>query len=75
MVSTRNYDIIQYKDGKAKPFKYEGGKAVNINGSEHPEGLGPRKKNRQYNLSGAHAEGWYVIQPFKMNLNEIKITQ
>ena len=75
MVSTRNYDIIQYKNGEAKPFKYEGGKAVNINGSEHPEGLGPLKKNRQYNLSGAHAEGWYVIQPFKTNLKEVKITQ
>ena len=75
MVSTRNYDIIRYKNGVAKSSKYEGGKAININGSEHPEGLGPRKKNRQYGLSGAHAEGWYVIQPFKTNLKEVKITQ
>lgn len=73
MVSTKDYEITKYSNGKSSTYNYKGGLTINVNGST-TNGRGPRKNNSSYNLKYAHADGWYSLKPLIINLKPVNIT-
>ena len=72
MVSTRDYEVTKYSNGKSLTYTHKGGMAININGST-TKGRGPRHNNSSYNLRYTHADGWFSIKPFVIKLKTVTI--
>ena len=72
MVSTKDYEITKYSNGKSSTYNHKGGLTINDNGST-TNGRGSRKNNSSYSLKYAHADGWYSLKPFIINLKPVNI--
>ena len=74
MVSTLDYEVTKYMDGRLLTYKHVGGRTININGGT-TNGRGPNKNNSSYDLKYAYVDGWYSLKPFAYELKQVDITQ